>query len=303
MVPEKFIGSLGGVKYTLDEPMCNHTTFKIGGNADIMINVADTKSLCDVVTSAKNCGVPYFIIGKGSNLLVSDDGIEGAVISVSEISDIKISGNRLVCGAGANLAAVCVAARDAGLSGLEFAFGIPGSVGGALYMNAGAYGGEMSQVVTGAECVAPDGTVISVSKDEMALGYRTSAFKEKGLIITSVTFELECGDVGEINATMQELLSRRKDKQPLEYPSAGSTFKRPVGHFAGALIEKNNLKGVGVGAAEVSVKHAGFVINKGGATCKDVRALIKEIQRVVLENDGVQLETEVIFVGRQGEEK
>ncbi len=303
MVPEKFIDSLGGVKYALDEPMCNHTTFKIGGNADIMINVADTKSLCDVISSAKACGVPYFILGKGSNLLVSDDGIDGAVISVSDISDIKISGNTVVCGAGANLAAVCIQSRDAGLTGLEFAFGIPGSVGGALYMNAGAYGGEMSQVVVGAECVDRDGNVISVSKDEMSLGYRTSAFKEKGLIITSVTFELEYGNREEINAKMQELLSRRKDKQPLEYPSAGSTFKRPVGHFAGALIEKNNLKGVGVGAAEVSVKHAGFVINKGGATCKDVQALIKKIQKTVFENDGIKLETEVIFVGRQGEEK
>lgn len=303
MVPEKFIRSLGDVAYSLDEPMCTHTTFKIGGNADIMINVPNAIALCGVISSAKALGVPYFVLGKGSNLLVSDSGIEGAVICLSALSDIRVSGRRITCGAGANLAAVCTAARDAGLTGLEFAYGIPGSVGGALYMNAGAYGGEMSQITVSAECVDGDGNIITVSKDDMALGYRMSAFKQKGLIITAVTFELKHGDINTITADMRELLQRRKDKQPLEYPSAGSTFKRPVGNFAGALIEKNNLKGMSVGAAQVSVKHAGFVINTGGATCKDVMTLIKKIQQVVLENDGVQLETEIIFVGRKEEKR
>ncbi len=298
MVPETFIRSLGDIGYTLDEPMSAHTTFKIGGNADIMINVPDTKDLCDVVSNAKKYGVPYFILGKGSNLLVSDSGIEGAVISLSAMCGVSVSGETITCGAGAPLTALCVAARDAGLTGIEFAFGIPGSVGGALFMNAGAYGGEMSQVVLSAECVDRDGNVVVIGRDDMALGYRTSIFKQNGFIITSVTVGLKKGDITKIGAEMQELMGRRKDKQPLEYPSAGSTFKRPVGNFAGALIEKNNLKGVGVGAAEVSVKHAGFVINKGGATCEDVKALMKKIQQTVLENDGVRLEPEVIFVGR-----
>ncbi len=298
MVPKAFIEALNGISYTLGEPMNRHTTFKIGGNADVMLTPESVTELCLVIKTAKEYSVPYFILGKGSNLLVSDDGIEGAVISVSKLDKIEATGDRIVCGAGASLAAVCVAARDAALTGLEFAYGIPGSIGGALYMNAGAYGGEMSQVVVCAQCINGDGSIVTVSSEDMALGYRTSAFKKNGFVITSVTLELKKGDIQQINAQMQELFGRRRDKQPLEYPSAGSTFKRPEGYFAGALIEKNNLKGVAVGGAQVSEKHAGFVINRGGATCSDVRALIEKIQDTVYKNDGVRLETEVISVGR-----
>lgn len=298
MVPKAFIEALNGISYTLGEPMNRHTTFKIGGNADVMLTPESVTELCLVIKTAKEYSVPYFILGKGSNLLVSDDGIEGAVISVSKLDKIEATGDRIVCGAGASLAAVCVAARDAALTGLEFAYGIPGSIGGALYMNAGAYGGEMSQVAVCAQCIDGDGNIVTVSSKDMALGYRTSAFKKNGFVITSVTLELKKGDIQQINAQMQELFGRRRDKQPLEYPSAGSTFKRPEGYFAGALIEKNNLKGVAVGGAQVSEKHAGFVINRGGATCSDVRALIEKIQDTVYKNDGVRLETEVISVGR-----
>ena len=298
MVPKAFIEALNGISYTLGEPMNRHTTFKIGGNADVMLIPESVTQLCLVIKTAKEYSVPYFILGKGSNLLVSDDGIECAVISVSKLDKIKATGDRIVCGAGASLAAVCVAARDAALTGLEFAYGIPGSIGGALYMNAGAYGGEMSQVAVCAQCINGDGNIVTVSSEDMALGYRTSAFKKNGFVITSVTLELKKGDIQQINAQMQELFGRRRDKQPLEYPSAGSTFKRPEGYFAGALIEKNNLKGVAVGGAQVSEKHAGFVINRGGATCSDVRALIEKIQDTVYKNDGVRLETEIISVGR-----
>ncbi len=298
MALSEFLKSLGDICYTLNEPLDRHTTFKIGGAADVFVSVRSVDELGIVLKSAKIYAVPVFIIGKGSNLLVSDNGIEGAVVSLAGLDGIEVSGNSITCGAGANLSALCIRARDEGLSGLEFAFGIPGSVGGALYMNAGAYGGEMSQAVRNALCMDADGNLITLSLEEMELGYRTSAFKKRGLIILSATFELNADKGEEINGRMQELLSRRKDKQPLEYPSAGSTFKRPEGHFAGALIEKNGLKGAGVGAAQVSEKHAGFVINTGDATCADVLALIEKIQKTVFNADGVRLETEVIFVGR-----
>lgn len=287
------------IEYTKNEPMSRHTTFKIGGSADVFVKVSSLDELRAVLLLAKEYELPYFILGKGSNLLVSDEGIEGIVISLDQFDGINISGNTIVCGAGASLRSVCLAAQKASLSGLEFAYGIPGTVGGALYMNAGAYGGEMSQVAVNATAVDSDGNVIELSLPDMKLGYRTSAFKNTKLIIVSVTLELKCGDKNEIKAAMDDFFARRRDKQPLEYPSAGSTFKRPEGYFAGALIEKNNLKGVSVGGAQVSVKHAGFVINRGNATCKDVLALIKKVQETVKQADGVDLEPEVIFVGRK----
>ena len=287
-----------GIAFTLNEPMHQHTTFRIGGNADVFIKVVKTDELCAVLCAAQKYCVPIFILGRGSNLLVSDDGIEGAVVSLGGMNDILVLGNEVVCGAGASLSAVCVAAKDNSLTGLEFAFGIPGSIGGALFMNAGAYGGEMSQVIKSAECVDADGNIITLTAEQMSLGYRTSIFKQGGLYITEVTLELKKGDCQAISAQMEELTARRKEKQPLEFPSAGSTFKRPEGYFAGALIEKNGLKGQSVGAAQVSEKHAGFVINKGGASCKDVCALIEIIQQRVLEADGVLLETEVLKTGR-----
>ncbi len=287
------------IEYVLNEPMSRHTTFKIGGNADLFIKIKDIGQLKKVISFAKEYKIPYFILGKGSNLLVSDNGIAGMVISLDGLSDIKIDGDTVICGAGANLMTVCQAVKNASLSGLEFAYGIPGTVGGALYMNAGAYGGEMSQVVVSATAINSNGAETQFSLSDMKLGYRTSAFKNTDLIITSVTFKLNKGNADEIKAAMDDFFSRRRDKQPLEFPSAGSTFKRPEGYFAGALIEQNNLKGVSVGGAEVSVKHAGFVINKGNATCRDVLTLIKKIQDTVKNADGVDLEPEVIFVGRK----
>lgn len=287
------------IKYKSYEPMRNHTTFKIGGNADVFISIGSEQELKAVLNAAKECETPCFILGRGSNLLVSDGGIAGAVISLDALDGIEVRGDTLVCGAGASLKKVCLAARDASLSGLEFAYGIPGTVGGALYMNAGAYGGDMSQAVKSAQVYDRDGNKKTLNAEQMKLGYRTSVFKSTDLIITSVEFELKRGNYADIKAAMDGFLNRRREKQPLEYPSAGSTFKRPTGNFAGALIEKNNLKGVSVGGAQVSEKHAGFVINTGGASCRDVLTLIKKIQNTVKQADGIDLEPEVIFIGRE----
>lgn len=289
----------GKIEYVLNEPMHRHTTFKIGGAADILISIKSADELSYVLKSANQHGVPTFLLGKGSNLLVSDKGIEGAVIMLSGLDKISIQGNTVICEGGATLRSVCIAAQKAGLAGLEFAFGIPGSVGGAVYMNAGAYGGEISGVIKSAVVMDKDCNIRKVQVCDMALGYRTSAFKANGEIILSAEFELTPDNDDLIRERMEDYFTRRREKQPLEYPSAGSTFKRPEGYFAGALIEQNNLKGVSVGGAEVSVKHAGFVINKDNAKCQDVLELIKKIQKTVIDNNGVRLEPEVIFIGRE----
>jgi len=288
-----------GLDYKLNEPMSRHTSFKTGGGADIFVNISSVEELCCVCETVKALDIPVFILGKGSNLLVSDKGIEGVVLCLSGINEIKIHGEEITACAGASLSALCVAAEQNGLSGLEFAYGIPGSVGGALYMNAGAYGGEMVQVVKSATFVTPEGETGEIMLEDMRLGYRTSIFKQNENIITSVTLKLKKGDREAIRGQMDDFMERRKSKQPLEYPSAGSTFKRPEGYFAGALIEENSLKGVRVGGAMVSEKHAGFVINYDNATTDDILKLIGHIKATVLNNNGVNLETEVIFVGRQ----
>ena len=287
------------IEYSLNEPMCLHTSFKIGGPAQVFVVVKSKSELEKAIKKSNELEFPFFVIGKGSNLLVSDSGIEGAVINLSGMDKIEVSGNKLTAFSGASLASVCNSALENGLSGLEFAYGIPGSVGGAIYMNAGAYGGEMSQVVESADYVTKDGKTGTVLLEDMELGYRTSIFKKSGAVITSVTFALNKGEKEDIKAKMQDFTGRRTAKQPLEYPSAGSTFKRPIGYYAGALIEENGLKGKSVGGAQVSEKHAGFVINTGDATCKDVKELIKIIQNTVKTNNGVELETEVIFVGKE----
>lgn len=289
------------IEYRQNEPMRAHTTFKIGGEADIFIIPASPAALIYAVKKCNELEIPYFILGNGSNLLVSDGGIEGAVISLSGINGISYDGEKITCGAGAMLSSVCLKALSLSLTGLEFAYGIPGTAGGALYMNAGAYGGQTADVIESAECLTASGEIKTLKKEDMRLGYRSSVFKNGGLIIISLTLALKKGDKAEIKAEMDDLLNRRKQKQPLEYPSAGSTFKRPEGYFAGALIEKNGLKGLTVGGAQVSEKHAGFVINRGGATAADVKALIGKIQKKVFENDGVMLEPEVIFKGRNGD--
>ena len=288
-----------GLEVKTNEPMKGRNGFKTGGNADIFLCVNSEEELSCLLETANALKVPVFVLGKGSNLLVSDDGIEGAVICLNGLDGISISGNEITAGAGASLTAVCVEACKNSLSGLEFAYGIPGTVGGGLFMNAGAYGGEMADVVISARYVIENGEKGEISADKMELGYRTSCFKKNGNIITSVTFRLIPSDKALIKQKMDCLMEKRKLKQPLEYPSAGSTFKRPEGYFAGALIEENGLKGFSVGGAQVSEKHAGFVINRCGATTKDIMTLMERVQATVLKNNGVRLEPEVIFVGRK----
>ncbi|MCQ2454745.1 MAG: UDP-N-acetylmuramate dehydrogenase [Clostridia bacterium] len=287
------------IEYKKNENMEAHTTFKIGGNADIFVLPKNVEELSFAVKSAKQNDVPVFVIGKGSNILVSDNGIEGAVISLIKFNNISVKGNIIKCGGGLSLYSLCTKALESGLTGLEFAFGIPGSVGGAMFMNAGAYGGEMSQVVKSAYCLDSFGNEIFIEKKDMDLSYRNSIFKQKNLIVSEVVFELKNGDKDKIKETMNDLLSRRKEKQPLEFPSAGSTFKRPLGNFAGALIEKSGLKGYSIGGAKVSEKHAGFLVNSGEATAKDVLLLMEKVKKTVFANDGIMLEPEVIFVGRK----
>lgn len=290
------------VEFKLNEPMNCHTSFKIGGAADIFISVRSASELSALLKMCGELNIQHFIIGKGSNLLVSDFGIEGAVISLAEMNGISVNGEEITCGAGAALSDVCRAALDNSLSGLEFAYGIPGSIGGAVYMNAGAYGGEMSAVVLSAECLTAEGELVKVKAENMNFGYRKSLFKENGMTVVSTVLRLIKGDKKEIEEKMQDYICRRKSKQPLEYPSAGSFFKRPEGYFAGALIEKNGLKGETLGGAQVSEKHAGFIINCGGATAEDVKMLSRRVSDKVLANDGVRLEREVIFIGREGKE-
>ena len=287
------------IPFKKDEMMCNHTSFKIGGKADYFVECQNSDSLKAILKAVKDYNMPYFILGKGSNLLVSDKGIRGVVISLLGLEEIAVDGDTITVGAGLALAKLCMVALENSLTGLEFAYGIPGSVGGALYMNAGAYGGEMSQVVVSATVLDKNGEIKEVALDDMKLSYRTSTFKTNGDIILSVKFSLNKGEKTLIKEKMDDLMSRRKDKQPLEYGSAGSTFKRPTGYFAGALIEKNNFKGVSVGGAMVSQKHAGFVINYNNATASDVLTLMEKIKSTVLVNDGVLLEPEVIFVGEK----
>ena len=287
------------ISFTENEKMSLHTSFKIGGDADIFVEAENSQELESTLKLANEYDVPCLILGKGSNLLVSDLGIEGAVISTKKLENIKVEGNKIICEAGAHLSKLCTAALSSSLTGLEFAYGIPGSVGGALFMNAGAYGGEMSQVVKGAYFINENSEREYIDLKDMELGYRTSIFKKNNGVITEIVFELNKGNSEEIKSKMDDLMQRRMDKQPLEFPSAGSTFKRPPDHFAGALIEKNNLKGVSRGGAKVSEKHAGFVINADNATAKDVLDLIDHIKETVLKNDGVTLEPEVIFKGRK----
>lgn len=287
------------IKYVLNEAMSLHTSFKIGGAADIMLYPENEEQLAEILKTVKAENIPAFVLGKGSNLLVSDSGIEGAVISTLSMQKITlIDETTIKAESGATMAALCRAARDNSLTGLEFAYGIPGTVGGALYMNAGAYGGDMSMVVKSAESINSSCENIYRENEEMALGYRTSIYEENEEIITSVTFSLKKGDKEEISTAMDTFMQKRKNSQPLEYGSAGSTFKRPEGYFAAALIDECGLKGLSVGDAEVSTKHAGFVINKGNASCSDVLKLIEDIKKTVKEKRGVELNTEVIHVGR-----
>ena len=283
------------------EPMARHTTMRVGGPAEILFSPASEGELLFAVREAKRAGAPFRIIGNGSNLLVLDGGLPGLTIRLGEaFSKISVDGNQIRAQAGALLSRVAAAARDASLTGLEFASGIPGSAGGGMAMNAGAYGGQLSDVFEGCRALDPETGIISaLGPAEMALGYRESAALSRGLIVTEAAFRLTAGDRTAIQAKMDALSARRREKQPLNLPSAGSTFKRPEGHFAGALIEQAGLKGLRVGGACVSEKHAGFVVNDRNATARDVLDLIRLVQARVLEHSGVRLETEVRILGEE----
>lgn len=282
----------------LQERMADHTTFRIGGPADCFVQLENETQLRGIQRYLGLVGIPFFVLGNGSNLLVSDDGFRGIVLQIGKkMSGISVEGCRIIAKAGAAMAQAAHAAYENGLTGLEFAAGIPGTVGGGVVMNAGAYGGEMAQVVMQVSVVNGQGEVMELDNETMEFGYRSSSIKNKSFVVTEVVFGLERGDKEAIGARMEELAARRREKQPLEYPSAGSTFKRPEGHFAGKLIMDAGLGGFQIGGARVSEKHCGFVVNMGNATAQDVRSVISRVQRQVKDMFHVDLEPEVIFLG------
>lgn len=282
----------------LDEPMSKHTTFRIGGNADVFVSISNDVELSELIAYLKSENIPYYIVGNGSNLLVSDKGYQGVIIEIgSHYNDIHVRGNQIIARAGAFLSAVSHIALENELTGLEFASGIPGTVGGAIIMNAGAYGGEMKQIASQIKVILPDGTITVLTNEDMKFEYRNSRAKKEGFIILQVTYQLSKGDREVIDGIMRDLNMKRRDKQPLEYPSAGSTFKRPPNNFAGKLIADAGLKGFSIGGAQVSEKHAGFLVNKCNSSAQDMYNLIWEVRKKVAENSGIELEPEVIFLG------
>ena len=288
-----------GVDVFENAPMNKHTSFKTGGNADLLIIPDSVDSLQQIIKKCKELNIKPFVMGNGSNLLVTDNGYKGVIIKIgAQLSGLRmLDDNTIYCESGVMMKTLCNFALDNSLSGLEFAFGIPGNLGGAVYMNAGAYGGEMKDILYSCTHIDDEGNIGTLTKDQLDLGYRHSAYTNNGFTIISATLKLQKGDKTEIKDAMNDKLRRRKEKQPLEFPSAGSTFKRPEGYFAGALIEDCNLKGYSIGGAQVSEKHAGFVINRGGATSTDILNLIKHIQDTVYAKHGVKLETEVKIIG------
>ena len=281
-----------------DEPMKKHTTFRIGGPADYFVTPESKEEIQAIVELCKKEEIPYSVIGNGSNLLVGDKGYRGVIIQIfKEMNQIQIEGELVKAQAGALLSAIASKALEAGLAGFEFAAGIPGALGGACVMNAGAYGGEMKDVLREVTVLTPEGEVLAIPDEELELGYRTSIIAKKGYIVLEAVMRLQKGEKEEIKARMDELKEKRISKQPLEYPSAGSTFKRPEGYFAGKLIQDAGLQGFSVGGAQVSMKHCGFVINKDNATAADVAELMRKVSEQVEEKFGVRLEPEVKRLG------
>ncbi|CUH96887.1 UDP-N-acetylenolpyruvoylglucosamine reductase [Propionispora sp. 2/2-37] len=284
----------------LSEPMSKHTTFRIGGPADYLLFPGSVAEIISALTLAQQYSIPVTVVGNGSNMLVLDKGIRGMVLKFGRnMSDIRLQDDRLIVGSGAILGDVSRFAAGNHLKGMEFAVGIPGSIGGAVFMNAGAYDGEMSHVVSAVSAVCLDGTFNHFSHDQLDFGYRHSIFQDNHCIICEVELKLQSGQMQEIEDKMNEYTKKRESKQPVEMPSAGSTFKRPAGNFAGTLIEQAGLKGLKIGGAQVSEKHAGFIINAGGATAQDVLTLIQEVQRRVYEYAGVKLHPEVRILGEE----
>ena len=297
-----------GIACTRNELLADHCTFRIGGPADIFIKPCDEIQLCRAVAFCKEQGARYYLLGNGSNILFEDAGFRGAVLDLTAMkTGIGMKENipgeesgvvycNVTVGAGMKLSTLCNFALNHSCTGLEFAYGIPGSCGGAAFMNAGAYGGEMKDVLVRCTHIDQDGKSGQLAGEDLHLSYRHSAYYDNGCIITGLELRLQPGDPAEIKAKMDDLIGRRREKQPIEYPSAGSTFKRPPGHFAGALIDQCGLRGTSVGGARVSEKHAGFVINTGGATCADVLALCDEVRAIVKEKTGFDLEKEIRVV-------
>lgn len=284
----------------LDEPMKNHTTFRIGGPADCLVTPETVEELSQVLASCNAARVPFFILGNGSNLLVSDTGMDGVVIKLlGNFNHFSVEGNFIKAQAGILLSKIGAIAKQASLTGFEFAAGIPGTLGGGIVMNAGAYGGEMKDIIRYVQVMDYNGNLLELSREEMEFAYRHSIIEEKNYIVIGATIELASGDEKEITEKMEELSLARRTKQPLEYPSAGSTFKRPEGYFAGKLIQDADLRGYCVGDAQISEKHCGFVINKGNATAQDVLHLIRDVQEKVKKQFGVLLEPEVRLTGRK----
>lgn len=282
-----------GCRFAENEPLSRYTTFGIGGKCPLIIEVNGSESLSRLMRAIKSENIPYYVIGKGSNLLADDKDIGMVFLHIGkDMGSISVSDGMIVCEAGAALSSVCTAARDNGLAGMEFAYGIPGTIGGAVYMNAGAYGGEIKDIIEYAEAVDGEGNLHRFDKESMKLSYRHSIFCENKFIVTKAAFRLKQGSRSEISEKMAELTAKRREKQPLEYKSAGSTFKRPEGAFAAALIEQCGLKGYTVGGAQVSEKHSGFVINLGNASFDDVMAVISHVQSVVEQKTGYRLECE-----------
>ena len=297
-VKQKFCQVLGKEQVLFEEPMKSHTTFRIGGPAEVFIMPKSVKQVQMAVKICQEEQIPYFILGNGSNLLVSDRGYRGVIIQMDRnMGEIQVEGTEIQAAAGALLSSIAVAARRESLTGFEFAGGIPGTLGGAVVMNAGAYGGEIKDVLKEVTVMDGDGKIFTLPASELEMGYRTSIIKTAGYLVLSARIALSEGKEEDIKARTRELSEMRTQKQPLDYPSAGSTFKRPEGYFAGKLIMDSGLRGYSVGGAMVSEKHCGFVINKGNATAEDVVSLMKHVTEVVQEKYGVTLEPEVKFLG------
>ena len=286
-----------GIRFVCDEPLAKHTTFKIGGPAALYCTPENTQQLALILRACREAGVRRYLLGNGSNILFSDAGFDGVVVRLgSGFGSISVQGGTITAGAGALLSRLSQTAAGAGLTGLEFAVGIPGTVGGGIYMNAGAYGGELRDVLTSVTILDEEGREQTLPADRLELGYRTSIFSSRDWHIVQAQFDLKPGDAAASAERMKSIMASRKEKQPLEWPSAGSTFKRPEGAFAAALIEQCGLKGYRVGGAAVSEKHSGFVVNLGGATCADVIRLTEDVARIVQERTGYRLEREVRVV-------
>lgn len=295
----EFLKSRGLQEYAMrDEPMSRHTTFRVGGTADFFIEIGSPEELLDIVNYLAETDRDYFILGNGSNLLVGDKGYEGVILHLGErFNKITVTENTITAEAGALLSTVAKTAAKNGLSGMEFAAGIPGTIGGAVVMNAGAYEGEMKQIITKVTVMTREGEILALDNETMEFGYRTSIIKNRPFVVLSAEISLKRGDIASIQSQMDEFNKRRRSKQPLEYPSAGSTFKRPEGYYAGKLIMDAGLRGYRIGGAQVSEKHCGFIINIGNATAADISELMDEVAEKVEEQFSVRLEPEIIRIG------